>query len=143
MSAARSANDIACNLLRMQYIPYIAIAWAFALIYLPRQVVGREITNLDGGYDNNDPRAQQAKLEGRGKRALAAHNNTIEAFAPFGIAVLAAVQRAGKLEIIVACAVAFAVARTIYVLAYLADKSKLRSGMWTLGIAAIGVLMIV
>lgn len=126
----------------MQYVPYIAIAWAYALIYLPRQVVGAEMKKQAGGYNNNDPRAQQATLEGRGRRALAAHNNSIEAFAPFGVAIVAAIQRTARLELVVACALAFALVRTIYVLAYIADKANLRSGMWSLGIAATGVLMV-
>ena len=126
----------------MQYVPYIAIAWAYALIYLPRQVVGAEMKKQQGGYNNNDPRAQQASLEGRGRRALAAHNNSIEAFAPFGVAIIAAVQRAAKLELIVACAIVFAVVRHAVRRFYIADKANLRSGMWSLGVAATGALMI-
>lgn len=34
--------------------------------------------NNAGGYDNNHPRAQQAKLTGFGARALAAHQNAFE-----------------------------------------------------------------
>ena len=46
----------------MEYIPYIAIAWAFALIYLPRQVVGAEMAivtpgiRLAGGGANDQKR---------------------------------------------------------------------------------------
>lgn len=41
-----------------------------------------------GRYDNHDPRAQQRELTGFGARALAAHQNTIEAFPLFAAGVL-------------------------------------------------------
>lgn len=126
----------------MEYMPYISIFYAYVLVYAPRQVVTLEMRKLQGGYNNREPRAQQAMLEGRGKRALAAHNNSFEAFAPFAVGVLAAVQRGVKLELIVACAAVFAIARTGYIAAYLADKAKLRSGLWTVGILATATLMI-
>jgi uncharacterized MAPEG superfamily protein len=126
----------------MQYIPYIAIAVAYALIYLPRQLVSYEMKKLAGGYNNNDPRGQQAQLEGRGKRALAAHQNSIEAFAPFAAGVIIAVQRAVKLEVIVALAIAFTALRLGYIVAYIADKASLRSNLWGLGVAVTGALMI-
>jgi uncharacterized MAPEG superfamily protein len=126
----------------MEYVPYIAIVFAYALIYAPRQVVGLEMKKLEGGYNNSDPRSQQAQLAGRGKRALAAHNNAIEAFPPFAIGILAAVQRGFKLEIIVACAAVFMVARLGYMLAYLADKATVRSTLWAFGVLATAVLLI-
>ena len=45
-----------------------------------------------GTYDNNNPREQQARLEGAGKRALAAHANGYEAIPPFAAGVVAAMQ---------------------------------------------------
>lgn len=126
----------------MQYVPYIAIAVAYALIYLPRQFVSFEMKKLAGGYDNRDPRGQQAQLEGPGKRALAAHQNSIEAFAPFAAGVIVAIQRAVKLEVIAALAIAFVVARLGYIFAYMADRARMRSNLWGLGVAATGALMI-
>ena len=126
----------------MEYVPYIAILYAYALVYAPRQIAGAEMKKLAGGYNNNDPRGQQAQLEGRGKRAIAAHHNSFEAFAPFAAGVLASVQRGVKLEYIaIACAV-FAVARTGYIVAYINDKATLRSSLWTVGILATAALMI-
>ncbi|HSD86432.1 MAG TPA: MAPEG family protein [Kofleriaceae bacterium] len=126
----------------MQYVPYIAIAVAYALIYLPRQFVSYEMKKLVGGYDNKDPRGQQAQLEGRGKRALAAHQNSIEAFAPFAAGILVAIQRTVQLEVIAALAIAFVVARLGYIFAYIGDKASLRSNLWGVGVAATGALMI-
>lgn len=126
----------------MEYVPYIAIFYAYVLVYAPRQVAGREMKKLEGGYNNRDPRAQQTQLDGLGRRAIAAHHNSFEAFAPFAVAVLACVQRGVKLELIVACAAVFAVARTAYIAAYLADKAKLRSALWAIGILSTAALMI-
>ncbi len=126
----------------MIYVPYCAILAAFLLIYVPRQVVSLEMKKQEGGYNNNDPRAQQARLEGLGRRALAAHQNAFEAFAPFAAGVLAAMQRSPRETAIVASCIVFAVVRTVYMIAYLADKAALRSGMWGLGMLAIAHLMV-
>jgi uncharacterized MAPEG superfamily protein len=125
----------------MDRIPFICIAYAMALVFLPRQIVGDEMKKLAGGYDNSDPRGQQAQLAGRGKRALAAHQNGFEAFAPFAAAVLMAMGRV-RIELLDALALAFVVARTIYVVMYLNDKPKLRSPMWGIGLLCTAALMI-
>ena len=126
----------------MEYVPYIAIALAFGLVYVPRLIVSREMAKQEGGYDNSEPRAQQAKLDGLGRRALGAHQNGFEAFAPFAIGVLASIQRGGNVQASAYMSILFIVARSAYIYAYLANKPTLRSGMWTLGILATSVLMI-
>jgi uncharacterized MAPEG superfamily protein len=126
----------------MQYVPYAAIAVAFALIYVPRSVVGREMKRLAGGYDNRDPRTQQAQLAGLGRRALGAHHNGFEAFAPFAAAVLMAAQRGVNRDVAAGLCIGFIVARMAYVWAYLADKPAVRSGLWGLGFATTGALMV-
>ena len=126
----------------MEYVPYIAILLAFGLVHLPRLVVSTEMKKLDGGYNNHDPRSQQAQLEGRGRRALAAHQNGFEAFAPFAAGVLAAVQRGANLDVIAYLSAGFIVVRALYVQAYLSDKPKYRGMMWGTGVAVTGVLMI-
>lgn len=126
----------------MLHVPYIAIAVAFALIYLPRQIVTLEMRKQDGGYNNRDPRAQQARLDGLGRRALGAHQNAIEAFAPFALAVLAALQRGVATSTVAYLSIAFVVVRTGYMIAYLADKASVRSSLWALGIGAVSALMI-
>jgi uncharacterized MAPEG superfamily protein len=97
-----------------------------------------------GGYDNADPRAQQAKLEGAPKRALSAHQNAIEAFAPFTVGVLAACQRVsfGRVDLVAYVCIAFVVVRSIYMWAYIANKADLRSAMWSIGVAATAALMV-
>jgi uncharacterized MAPEG superfamily protein len=125
----------------MDNLPYIAIVAAFALIYLPRQLVSLEMKKLAGGYNNREPRLQQQQLDGRGRRALGAHLNSLEAFAPFAVGVLAAMQRGVRTELVAAVAILFVVARTIYMLAYLADRAGLRSTVWGLGMVCTGGLM--
>ncbi len=126
----------------MTAVPYIAILFAWALIYVPRFVVSRAMKKLDGGYDNHDPRGQQRELTGIGQRALAAHHNGFEAFAPFAVAVFAALSRGIDLRTVSGLAIGFVVVRVIFLAAYLDDRPRLRSGMWALGMAATGALMI-
>ncbi len=119
-----------------------SILAAFLLIYVPRVAVARAMATQPEGYDNGDPRAQQARLEGLGKRALAAHFNGFEAFAPFAAGVLAA-QHAGVSEaVVVPACLTFVLARVAYVACYLADRSTLRSLVWMIGFAANLVLFV-
>jgi uncharacterized MAPEG superfamily protein len=122
-------------------VPYVSLILGVVLAYWPRSVAGKAMTQMPGGYDNHLPRDQQAKLDGRGRRALAAHQNGMEAMLMFSIAVLAAAQRNVSLGVIVACCAVFLAARLAYVLAYLNDKPPLRSGMFGLGMLACFVLL--
>lgn len=127
----------------MNSVPYIAMFVAYLFVYLPRQFVTLEMRKLQGGYDNRDPRGQQAKLEGLGRRALAAHQNGFEAFAPFAAGVLASIQRGADSDVVAYLSIAFIAARAIYIYAYLANRSLLRSIVWSFGMVATGSLLIV
>jgi uncharacterized MAPEG superfamily protein len=129
----------------MQYVPFIAILAAYALIYIPRMgPVSVAMKALPGGYNNSDPRTQITQLEGAGRRAANAHHNAIEAFAPFAAGVILAMLRMPQHETLVAIlCIAFVVERTIYMFAYIGDNASLRSGMWTLGVLATGALMVI
>jgi len=109
---------------------------SFLLIHVPRVAVARAMATQPEGYDNGDPRAQQARLAGLGKRALAAHLNGFEAFAPFAAGVLAARQAGASDELVVPACLTFVLARVAYVACYLADRSTLRSLVWTVGFGA-------
>jgi uncharacterized MAPEG superfamily protein len=129
----------------MQYVPFIAILAAYALIYIPRMgPVSKAMSALPGGYNNNDPRAQIAQLDGAARRAVNAHQNAIEAFAPFAAgAILAMFRMPQHMNVVSIICLAFVVVRTVYLWAYLADNASLRSGMWTLGVIATGSLMVI
>jgi uncharacterized MAPEG superfamily protein len=114
-------------------VPYLSLIAALALAYWPRSIAGREMSKMTGGYDNHLPRDQQARLDGMGRRALAAHQNSMEALVVFGIALLAAMQRHVNLSVVALFCAIFLLARLVYVLAYLSDRPPLRSGMFSLG----------
>jgi uncharacterized MAPEG superfamily protein len=86
-----------------------------------------------GGYDNRHPRTQEAGLTGWGARAVAAHLNGFETFAPFAAAVLVAHVAGAAPGLIDVLAVVFVVSRLIYTGCYLADFASLRSLVWTIG----------
>ena len=68
-------------------------------------------------------------------RALGAHQNGIEAFPFFAVAVLLAEFRAGPQRLIDELAILFLIVRIAYVLTYLGDRPTLRSILWSVGFA--------
>lgn len=109
---------------------------AATLIYIAKIPVAVAMAKLDGRYDNHHPRAQQARLTGFGARALAAHQNAIEAFPLFAAGVLAALWAEAAQETINTLCIVFIVARAIYMVLYWLDLDKLRSTVWFVGLIA-------
>jgi uncharacterized MAPEG superfamily protein len=107
---------------------------AWAVVYSSKLPVAVAMQRA-GGYDNRHPRAQQATLEGFGARAVAAHLNGFETFAPFAAAVLAAHVLGARAALVDTLAVAFVVSRVVYVACYLADLATVRSAVWMVGFA--------
>jgi uncharacterized MAPEG superfamily protein len=68
-------------------------------------------------------------------RALGAHQNGIEAFPFFAIAVLLAEFRGGPQRLVNELAVLFLIVRIAYVFTYLGDRPTLRSILWSIGFA--------
>lgn len=92
-----------------------------------------------GDVDNKNPRAQTAKLEGKGARAVAAHQNAFEALAIFTPAVLVAHVAHADPMLSGALAGAWVVFRVLHGVLYLADIDKARSAVFGLAfLAAIG-----
>ncbi len=83
-----------------------------------------------GGYNNNYPREQQAKLDGFGARALGAHQNSFESLIIFATAVLTALATNHTSETIQHLAVAYIGLRVIYTACYLLNWATLRSTVW-------------
>jgi uncharacterized MAPEG superfamily protein len=121
-------------------VPYLSLIGVSILAYWPRFLASLEMARSPGGFDNRNPRAQQAQLQGAGSRAMAAHHNGLEALPFFGISVLAALQRAVDIRVVSALCVLFIIVRIVFVLAYLRDSSTLRSFMFMLGAAICVVL---
>lgn len=91
------------------------------------------MNQLEGGYDNRHPRAQQSKLTGFGARAQAAHNNCFEALIMFTPGAMACIATNTLGKSIIYLAMGFVAARIIYVLAYLFDFHVIRSTSWFVG----------
>jgi len=87
-------------------------------------------------FDNRNPRDWLAKQEGYRRRANAAQANSFEAFPLFAAAVVVAHLTQAPQSRVDALAVAFVVARVLYLGFYLADLSALRSLAWFVGIAS-------
>jgi len=102
---------------------------AALLPYLAKGPVAFSMNKLDG-YDNNHPRAQQAKLEGFGARALAAHQNAFESLIIFAPAILLALATNTVTNSIEILAITHVVARIAYNLLYLFNIGTLRSIVW-------------
>ncbi len=84
-------------------------------------------------YDNKSPREWLARQEGHRKRANAAQQNSWEAFAWFGIAVLMAMVNKADQNYLDGLAVFFVVARVLYIWFYVANLSTLRTLAWLAG----------
>lgn len=122
-------------------IPFWCVFISALLIYVARMPVSKAMKE-QGGYNNHLPRQQQAQLTGYGARALAAHQNSIEAFILFAVGVLVAhtTQTAGWL--IDTLAIIFLLSRIFYLWFYLADIPTLRSLVWLVGLVCSLLLMI-
>ncbi len=84
---------------------------------------------------NHKPREFLAKLEGWPKRANWAQNNSFEAFPLFAAAVLVASYNHAPqttIDLISLFVVGF---RIIYGILYIADKARLRSLVWLMGLS--------
>lgn len=88
-------------------------------------------------YNNRSPRDWESKLEGRSRRAVFAHQNHFEAFAPFAAAVIIAHLAGASQAAVDGIAAAFIGARLAYTWAYLADRHALRSALWMAGFACV------
>jgi uncharacterized MAPEG superfamily protein len=86
-------------------------------------------------FDNSKPRDPVFYDDPLRARALGAHQNGIEAFPFFAVAVLLAEFRAGPQRLINELAILFLIVRIAYVLTYLGDRPMLRSILWSIGFA--------
>ncbi|WNO61009.1 MAPEG family protein [Rheinheimera sp. MMS21-TC3] len=89
-----------------------------------------------GGYDNHNPRAQQASLTGFGQRANAAHYNSFEALLIYACAVFSAIALETVDSTTVILAWVFIVSRLAYLVCYWLDYATTRSAIWIIGMVA-------
>jgi uncharacterized MAPEG superfamily protein len=86
-------------------------------------------------FDNSRPRDAAFYHDPIASRALGAHQNGIEAFPFFAVAVLLAEFRGGPQRLVNELAVLFLIVRLAYILTYLGDRPTLRSILWSVGFA--------
>ncbi len=86
-------------------------------------------------YDNAKPRDPAFYEDPIAARALGAHQNGIEAFPFFAVAVLLAEFHTGPQRLIDELAVLFLIVRIAYVFTYLGNRPRLRSILWNIGFA--------
>ena len=89
-----------------------------------------------GGYDNNNPRQQQAALKGFGQRANAAHYNSFEALLIYACAVFTAVGLNAVDSTTLILAWVFIASRVAYLVCYWLDFATTRSAVWLIGVVA-------
>jgi uncharacterized MAPEG superfamily protein len=84
-------------------------------------------------FDNAKPRDPGFYEDPIAARALGAHQNGIEAFPFFAIAVLLAEFRGGPQRLVNELAVLFLIVRIAYVFTYLGNRPNLRTILWSIG----------
>lgn len=89
------------------------------------------------GYDNHDPRAWMARLEGRRARADAAQQNSFEAFPLFAVAVVLALHSGAGVEPVAPWAWGYVALRVAYIYCYVTDRASWRSVVWMLALAVV------
>jgi uncharacterized MAPEG superfamily protein len=86
-------------------------------------------------FDNSRPRDPAFYADPLRARAQGAHQNGIEAFPFFAVAVLLAEFRSGPQHLIDELAILFLIVRIAYVFTYLGNRPTLRSILWSIGFA--------
>jgi uncharacterized MAPEG superfamily protein len=122
-------------------IPFICVLVGSLLPYVWGIVDDLERKKSHGGRDNNHPRVQAVKLEGRAARAGGASANAFEGFPIFAAAVLMSAFAGVEGAFVTIACLVWVVVRFVHGLAYLADKPGLRGPMFGLGAITNLVLM--
>ncbi len=99
----------------------------YLLTLAPAKVLGPR------NFDNSKPRDPEFYKHPIRARALGAHINGIETFPFFAAAVLLAEFRHAPQNIIDLLAVLFVAVRLLFVLAYVTNRSTIRSILWNVG----------
>ncbi len=123
-------------------IPLACLPIAYALVYLPKVPLTVAMARQPEGYDNKNPRDQQARLSGWGKRAAAAHANGFESFAPFAAGVFATQITGASPHWASILSITYVVSRLLYSIAYIGNAATVRSWVWGISFGATLGLML-
>ncbi len=116
---------------------FYCMAAAFLLTYLTKLPLAMAMAKeCESGYDNRNPRDQQARLTGWGRRILAAHQNSFEITPVFAAAVITAHLFQADAYWSAVWALVFLVSRVLYIIFYIRDVNHLRSLVWMIGMAS-------
>ena len=121
---------------------FYCMAAAFLLVYLTKLPLAKAMAGEGSGYDNRNPRDQQARLAGWGRRALAAHQNSFEVTPLFAAAVITAHLFQADAYWSAVWATTFLVSRVLYIVFYIRDVNLMRSSVWMIGIASCVALFV-
>lgn len=122
-------------------VPLWCLFVAVLLIYIAKLPVAWAMQQA-GGYDNHHPRLQQAQLTGIGARALAAHQNSFEAFPVFAAGVLLVHCSGLDGHLSDVLAVGHVICRCGYLVLYWLDLHWQRSLLWLAGLlCSLGLLL--
>src|SRR4051812_12319023 len=103
------------------YTLILCLFIACLLPYLSKIPVALAMKNQPEGYNNNEPRAQQAVLTGFGGRAVAGHQNSFESLIIFSAAILTALATQHATPVIKGLAIFYLITRCVYHIIYLLD----------------------
>ena len=117
--------------------PFYCMAAAFVLTYLTKLPLTIAMAKEgESGYDNHNPREQQARLTGWGCRSLAAHQNSFEVTPVFAAAVIAAYLFQADAYWSALWASIFLISRVLYIFLYIKDIPLMRSVVWMIAMAS-------
>ena len=123
--------------------PFYCMAAAFLLTYLTKLPLAIAMSKEgESGYDNRNPRDQQARLTGWGRRSLAAHQNSFEVTPVFAAAVITAYLFQADAYWSAVGASLFLASRVLYIVFYIRDVNQLRSIAWMIGIVCCAALFV-
>jgi uncharacterized MAPEG superfamily protein len=123
-------------------VPFVCLALVLLLPYLLATYGGYYRKKTFGAMDNQNPRAQAARLDVYGARIYAAQQNSWEAATLFTAAVLAAqLAGVGPGHTVLPCLL-FLALRIVHPIAYLKGWATLRSTVSTAGLACCAWLLV-
>src|SRR5580692_8541736 len=123
-------------------VPFVCLALVLLLPYLLASYGAYYRKKSLGAADNDNPRAQAARLDAYGARIYASQQNAWEAATLFSAALLAALLAGVRGNCVLLPCLLFLVFRIIHPVAYIRGFSNLRSTVSTAGLACCAWLLV-
>jgi uncharacterized MAPEG superfamily protein len=123
-------------------VPFVCLAIVLLMPYVLAAYGGYYRKKSLGVLDNDNPRAQAARLDAYGARIYASQQNAWEAATLFGASILAAKVAGVSLSHVLIPCVLFVAFRIVHPIAYLKGWSTLRSTVSTAGLVCCAWLLV-